>query len=121
MILLFGGTASEVIVGYVLGLDAEVVEHVDDGRAHGAWAAHVVLYVFGGWVVLEVCLVHHVVDEARGVLHAGCVGGRVGPVEGQVEVEVGVRLLQLQEVVQVEHLVQRAGAVEVVHRALVAV
>ena len=61
-------------VGYVLGLDAEVVEHVDDGAAHGAGAAHVVLYVLGGGVVLEVGLVHHVVDEARGVLHAGGIG-----------------------------------------------
>ena len=59
-------------------------------------------------------------DEAGGVGHAGGVGGGVGTVEGQVEVEVGKVFLQLVEVVEVEHLVQRACAVEVVHRAVLA-
>ena len=71
------GTAAEVVIGDVLGLDAEVVEHVDDGAAHGAGAAHVVLYVLGGGVVLEVGVVHDLVDEAGGVGHAGGVGGRI--------------------------------------------
>ncbi len=60
-------------------------------------------------------------DEASSVLHAGGVGGGVGSVEGQVEVEVGVRLLEFEEVIEVEHLVEGAGAVEVVHGAVVAV
>ena len=112
------GTASEVVIGYVLGLDAEVVEHIDYGAAHGAGTAHVVLDVLGGGVVLEVGVVHDLVDEAGGIGHAGGIGSGVGPVEGEVEVEVGEVLLQLVEVVEVEHLVEGAGAVEVVHGAV---
>ena len=55
-------------------------------------------------MVLEVGLVHHVVDEAGGVLHAGGVGGRVRTVEGQGEVEVRELLLDLGEVLQIEGL-----------------
>ena len=57
-------------------------------------------------------------DEAGSVGHAGGIGGGVGTVEGQVEVEVGEVFLQLVEVVEVEHLVEGAGAVEVVHGAV---
>ena len=102
-------------------MDAEGVEHIDHGAAHRAGAAHVVLDVLGGGVVLEVGVVHHLMDETRGVGDTGGVGGGVGTVEGQVEVEVREILLQLVEVVEVEHLVEGAGAVEVVHGAVGAV
>ncbi len=108
-------SAAEVVEGDVFALDAEVVEHVDDGFGHGSGTAHVVFDVLGGWVVLEVGLVHNVVDEAGGVGYAGFVGCWVGTVEGQMEVEVGEVLLELTEVVEVEDLVEGAGAVEVVH------
>jgi len=117
----FGGAAAEVVVGDAFGLDAEGVEHLDDGGAHGAGAAHVVLDVFGCGVVAEVGVVHDLVDEAWGVGHTGCVGGWVWAVEGEVEVEVGEVLLQLVEVVEVEHFVECACAVEVVHGAVGAV
>ena len=57
-------------------------------------------------------------DEAWGVFHASSIGCRVGTVEGQVEVEVGILLLQAEEVVEIEYLVQGAGTVEVVHLAV---
>lgn len=72
-------------------------------------------------MVLEVGVVHHVVDEARGVWYAGFVGCGVGTVESKMEVEVGEVLLQLMEVVEVEDLVEGAGAVEVVHLSVGAV
>ncbi len=108
-------SAAEVVEHYVLWGDAEVVEHGGDGFGHGSGAAHVVFDVLGGGVVLEVGLVHDVVDEARGVGYASFVGCGVGTVEGEMEVEVGEILLELTEVVEVEDLVEGAGAVEVVH------
>ena len=71
------GTAAEVVVGDVFGLDTEVVEHIDYSTAHGAGAAHVVLDVLWGGVVLEVGVVHDLVDEAGGVGHSGGVGGGI--------------------------------------------
>ena len=56
--------------------------------------------------------------KARCVLDAGGIGGRVGTVQGQMEPEIGEFLFQLQEVVQVEHLVEGACAVEEVHDAV---
>ena len=66
-------------------------------------------------MVFQVGVVHHVVYEARGVGHTRGVSRRVGTVEGQVEVEVGVVALQLAEVVEIEDLVEGAGAIEIVH------
>ena len=114
-------SAAEVVEGDVFALDAEVVEHVDDGFGHGSGAAHVVFDVLGCGVVLEVGLVHDVVDEAWGVGYASFVGSGVGTVEGEMEVEVGEILLELTEVVEVEDLVEGAGAVEVVHLSVGAV
>ena len=59
--------------------------------------------------------------KARSVLHASGIGCRIGTVERQMEVEVGILLLQSQEVVEIEHLVVGAGAIEVVHLAVLGV
>ena len=75
--------SAEVVVGDVFGLDAEGVKHGDDGFAHGAGAAHVVFDVLGGGMVFEIGVVHDVVDEACGVLHAGGIGSGVGTVDGR--------------------------------------
>ena len=72
-------------------------------------------------MVLEVGVVHHVVDEAGGVGYASFVGCWVGTVEGQMEVEVGEVLFELMEVVEVEDFVEGAGAIEVVHLSVGAV
>lgn len=72
-------------------------------------------------MVLEVCLVHDVVDKARGVGHTCSIGCRVGTVEGKMEMEVGVIPLELAEVVEIEDLIEGARAVEVVHRSVAAV
>ena len=57
-------------------------------------------------------------DESRRVLHACCIGGRVGTVERQMEVEIGEFLLQTEEIFEVEDLVQRTRTVEIVHFAV---
>src|SRR5574344_2786308 len=56
--------------------------------------------------------------ESSGVFHSCCIGSGVGTVECQVEVEVGILLLQSEEVVEIEHLVECACAIEVVHLAV---
>ena len=66
-------------------------------------------------MILQVGVVHHLMNEACGVLHACGIGSRVGTVEGEVEMEVGVFLLQSEEVVELEHFVKGACAIEVVH------
>ena len=57
-------------------------------------------------------------DEARRVLHASRVGSGVWTVERKVESEVGELLLQLEEILQVEHLIQGTSAIEVRHLAV---
>ncbi len=69
-------------------------------------------------MVLEVGVEHYLVHEAGCVLHSGGIGGGVGAVECQVEMEVGVFLFELEEVVEIEHLVEGARTVEVVHFAV---
>ena len=69
-------------------------------------------------MVLQVGLVHHVVDKASGVGHACCVGCRVGTVERKVEVEVGIFLLDAVEVVEIEYFVERTRTIEIVHRTV---
>ena len=114
-------SAAEIVEHYVFALDTEVVEHIDDGFGHRSGAAHIVFDVLGGGMVLEVGVVHHVVDEAGCVGYAGFVGCGVGTVESQMEVEVGEVLLELMEVVEVEDFVEGAGTVEVVHLSVGAV
>ena len=113
--------SSEVVVHDALRIDAERVEHGDDGLRHGARTTHVVFDILGSIVVLQIGVEHHLMDEARSVLHASSIGCGVWTVEGEVEVEVGILLLQAQEVVEIEHLVERAGTIEVVHLAILGV
>ena len=56
--------------------------------------------------------------ESSGVFHSCCIGSGVGTVECQVEVEVGIFLLQSEEVVEIEHLVQCSRTIEIVHLAV---
>lgn len=107
--------AAEVVIHDAGVLNAETLKHGDDGLGHRAGATHVVLDVLRGVVVLEVGGVHDVVDEARRIADASRVGGRVGPVESQVEVEVGILLFEVEEVGEVEDLVEGASAIEIVH------
>ena len=114
-------SAAEIVEHYVFALYAKVVEHRGDGFGHRPRTAHIVFDVLGSGVVLEVGVVHHVVDEACGVGYASFVGSGNGTIEGQMEVEVGEVLLQLMEVVKVEDLVEGTGTVEVVHLSVGAV
>ena len=63
--------SSEVIVHDALGLYTEGVEHGDYCLRHRTGTAHVVLDVLGSLVVLQVGFEHDLMDEARGVFHAG--------------------------------------------------
>ena len=69
-------------------------------------------------MILQISIEHHLVYETCRVLHARCIGCRVGTVQCQMEVEVGIILLQLQEVLQIEHFVQGTCTIEVVHLAV---
>ena len=51
-------------------------------------------------MILQVGVEHHLMDEARGVLHACSICGGIWTVEGQVEVEVLEILLQTEEVIR---------------------
>ena len=55
-------------------------------------------------MVLEVCLVHHVVHKACGVRNACGIGCRIRAVKGQMELEVRELLLKFGEVLKVEGL-----------------
>ena len=70
-------------------IHAEAVEHLVHCIAHRAGAAHVVFDVFGSFVVLEICVVHHFMHKSRGVSHTCSIGSRVGTIQSQMELEVG--------------------------------
>ena len=63
-------------------------------------------------MVLQIGLVHHVVNEACHVLHAGCISCRIRTVEGEMEVEVRELLLDLGIVLEVEGLDKASRTVE---------
>ena len=69
-------------------------------------------------MVLEVGLVHHVVDEACGILHSCRVCRRIRTVASAVEVEVREFLLDFREILEVEGLDKGAGSVEEVDLTL---
>ena len=66
-------------------------------------------------MILQVCVVHYLMDEARRIFHACGICCGIWTVECQVEVEVGILLLQSEEVVKIEDLVERTSTIEVVH------
>ena len=69
-------------------------------------------------MVFQVGVVHHLMHEACGVFHACGIGCGIGTVESQVEMEVGEILLQTEEVLEIEHLVERTRTIEIVHLAI---
>ena len=85
-----------------------VDEHVDAALVHDGRAAHVVLQIFGRFVIIEMLLADHVVDEA-GVAGPVVFGHGFGErhVPGEVRVLFGQRV----EVFDVEHFAEAAGAV----------
>ena len=110
-------TATATSVTFVAP-DAEVGEHTHDGLAHGAGTAHIVFDILGSLVVFEVGLEHHLVYEAGGVGNTCLISCRIRTVEGKVEMEIGELLLQLMEVVKIEHLVEGTSAIEIMHLAV---
>ena len=66
-------------------------------------------------MILEIRVIHHLVYEARGVRNASLISLGIGTVQRQVEVEVGIFLLQLMEIFQEEGLAQAARSIEEVH------
>ena len=70
----------KVIEHQVLSRNTEVVKHLLNSFRHRTGTTHVVFDVFGSFVVFQVSLVNYVVYEARSILHARCIGGRVGTV-----------------------------------------
>ena len=57
-------------------------------------------------------------NETGSILNTGCISGRVGTVKCKMELEVGEILFKLHEIVQVEHLIQGTGSIEVVHHTV---
>ena len=55
---------TEVIQENILALNAQVDEHVDTGLVHHGWPTHIELAIFRRWMVLQVLLIQHVVNEA---------------------------------------------------------
>ena len=113
----FESGLAEVIVEDALRRDAEAVKQVVDGADHHRRTAHEVLDVLGCLVILQVGLVHHIVDKARGVLDTGGVRGGIRTVESEVELEVRELPLDLGEVLKIEGLDKGARSVEEAHLA----
>ena len=63
-------------------------------------------------MVLEICLIEHIVDEPCLVGHAGCIGCRIRPVKRQLELEVREILFKLVIIFQIERLFQAARTIE---------
>ena len=63
-------------------------------------------------MVLQVGLVHYIVNEAGSILNAGCISCRIRTVKGKSEVEVRELLLNLCEVLKIEGLYKSTGAIE---------
>ena len=90
-----GRLSAKVIEHQVLSRNTEVVEHLLNSFRHRTGTAHVVFDVFGSFVVFQVSLVNYVVYEARSILHARCIGCRIGTVQCKMELEVGEILFNL--------------------------
>ena len=110
--------SAKVVVHDARRIDTERVEHGNNGLRHGAGTAHVVLDILGGFVVFEVCFVDNLVYETGGIFHACGIGGRVGTVERQMERKVGEFLFEMEEILQIEDLIESAGAIEIRHLAV---
>ena len=95
---------AEVVVENALRLNSEAVKQAYDRIDHHWRSAHEVLDILRSVVVLQIGLVHHVVNEACHVLHAGCISCRIRTVEGEMEVEVRALLLDPGIVLAVEGL-----------------
>ena len=103
------------------GFDTKIVEHLIDSGAHWAGPTHIIFDVLGVGVVFEIGVENNLVDETGSVFDVCGIGGGVGAVEREMEFEVGEIFFQLEEIVEVEHFVEGASAVEVVHYAVIGV
>ena len=56
--------AAKVIQENVISFDAQIIEHRKHSLVHHGWAAHVILAVFGRWMVAEIVLIKHIVNKA---------------------------------------------------------
>ena len=102
----------EVIVQNALRLHSKAVKQFVDGSDHHRRSAHKVLDVLRSVVVLEIGLVHHIVNETCRVLDSSGVSCRIRTVKGQMEVEVRELLLDLGVVLKVECLDKAARSIE---------
>ena len=112
------GSAAEVVVVDRRRFYSEAVEHAVDGVAHRAGSAHIVFDILGIGMIFEIGVVDHLMDEARGIGNSDFIGDRIGTVERKMELEVGEFFFESEEVVEIEHFVERTGAVEVIHYAV---
>ena len=55
--------SAEVIVGDVALWNAKIVEHFKDGGIHHWWSAQIILDIFGCWMLLEIVVKNHLMDE----------------------------------------------------------
>ena len=104
--------SAEVIEQDILSWHAEVVQHVYYRLRHHWRTAHEVDDAFWLIVLLEVCLVKHVVNEACNIRYTCLVSLRIWTVQSEVELEVRELLLDLLEVLEVECLLQRTSTIE---------
>ena len=63
-------------------------------------------------MLLEICLVHDIVNESCHILHSSCIGCRIRTVESEVEVEVRELLLDFSIILEVECLFQATCTIE---------
>ena len=91
--------ATKVVIKDILRRNAQIVKHIDHSGTHRARAAHIVFDVLGRGMVFQIDFVHHIVHKTSGILHALGIGGRVGTVKGEMEMEVRKILFKLQEII----------------------
>src|SRR5574344_1569476 len=102
------GSTAEIIQQYVLILDTQILEHLDDSRIHHRRATHIKLALFGGLMIPQVVFVEDVVDEA-GIALPVILGLRIAQrhMPGEVRTLGG----QTVEIFDIEHLANRTGAI----------
>ena len=102
-----GSLTAEIIEHDVGALDTQILQHVDHGRIHHRRSAQVVLAILWRGMILQVVVVQHLMDEAG--IASVVLFLRVG--QRHMPFEIVILGGQLVEVVNIEHLPLRTGAV----------
>ena len=109
---------AKIVVHNALRIYAERIEIVGNGLDKHWRAAEVIFTVFGCIVVLKIGVANAINGKSLIIFHALSIGNRVLAVKREVEMEIGIFLLQLLEVFKEECFTQSACSIEEVELAV---